>query len=38
MAESKSICPKWHFNQIEHDDIWGTFWLILPIKKTMFFL
>jgi hypothetical protein len=37
MVEFKLIsCPKyWHFGQVEHDDIWGTFWSNLPIKKTM---
>jgi hypothetical protein len=32
-------CPKyWHFGQVEHGDIWGTFWSNLLVKKTMFFL
>jgi hypothetical protein len=36
MAKSKSTYPTWHFGQLEHGDIWGTFWSILLVKKTMF--
>ncbi len=36
MVGSKSICPKWHFGEVEHGDIWGTFWSILLVKKSMF--
>ncbi len=25
MVGSKSICPKWHFGEVEHGDIWGNF-------------
>ncbi len=36
MVGSKSICPKWHFGEVEHGDIWATFWSILLVKKSMF--
>jgi len=36
MVGSKLICPKWHFGEIEHGDIWATFWSILLVKKSMF--
>jgi len=36
MVRFKLICPKWHFGQVEHGDIWSTFWLILLVKKSMF--
>jgi len=38
MMGSKSICPKWHFGQVEHGDIWDTFWLIFFSLKNHVFL
>jgi hypothetical protein len=36
MVAYKSICPKLHFGQVEHGDIWGIFWSILLVKKNTF--
>jgi hypothetical protein len=36
MVRYKSTCPKSHFGQVEHGDIWGTFWSIVLVKKTTF--
>jgi hypothetical protein len=36
MVGFKLICPKWHFGEVEHGDIWGIFWSILLVKKSMF--
>jgi hypothetical protein len=36
MAGYKSTCPKSHFGQVEHGDIWGTFLSILLFLKATF--
>ncbi len=36
MAGSKSICPKWHFGQVEHGNNWGIFWSMFLVGKIEF--
>jgi len=36
MTGYKLTCPKLHFGQVEHGDIWGSFWSILLVEKATF--
>jgi len=36
MTGYKLTCPKLHFGQVEHGDIWGSFWSIFLVKKATF--